>query len=199
MTTIWAKRALIALSAAFLGLSSQAAFAAVQIQPFLCAQSGDGSNAGWVTVQNKRVIGVTVQRVGDSGGGKFVGLSGVPGNSVVTVGTIKNSLSANVDMKLTLTTSANQTLTVNPTSSAGTNYTFTLANYGLTSKVQITALAVFAQNITGSPGSIFLAEFVLNGKNETNQLNSISGCPSALGEPPPPNKGKFWPSPANNH
>jgi len=170
------KRVLLSLFAVIVGLCNcEAAFAAVQIQPFLCAPK-DGSNASWVTVQGHTVIGITVRQSGDKAGGNFLGLSGVKASSSVGVTTITNSTSSNVFLRLTLKTSTNQTMTVAPTSSSGNTYRFDLDRYGLKPTALITNMAVFVQNSTGSPGTIFLGQFVINGTQETNRIYSTGGC-----------------------
>lgn len=176
MSVNFNKRVSLHLFAVIIGLCNcDAAFAAVEIRPFLCAGS-DGSNASWVTIQGKNAIGITVRENGDMGGGNFLGLSNVKADSTVTVSTIPNSTSANLLIRLTLKTSTNQTLSVPPTSSAGNDYTFALKAYGLKPTLSITNLAVFVQNYTGSPGTIFLRHFVLNGTHETDRVNSTGGC-----------------------
>jgi hypothetical protein len=170
------KLVLLSLFAVIVGLCNcGAAFAAVQIQPFLCARA-DGSNAIWTTVQGHNAIGVTLREIGDRAGGNLLGLSGVKGNSTVSVLTLTNPTSSSVSIGLTLKTSTGQILTVPPTSSSGGTHTFNLASYGLKPTVFITNMAIFARNSTGMPGTIFLAHFVLNGTHETNRVNSTGPC-----------------------
>jgi hypothetical protein len=176
MSINFGKQLFLSVFVVIFGLSNcEAAFAAVRIQPFLCA-STDGSNAIWATVQGHHAIGMTLRGRGDKGGANFLGLSGVKGDSTVTALILTNPTSANLSIGLTLKTSTNQTLTVRPTSRSGDTCIFNLAAYGLKSNVSITNLAVFAQNSTGSPGTIFLTHFVLNGTHETNSVNSTGGC-----------------------
>jgi hypothetical protein len=170
------KSMLLSLFAMIIGLCNcEAAFAAVQIQPFLCAPR-NGSNASWVNIQGHRAIGITLQQSGNMAGGKFEGLSGVKGNSTVSVLTIPSSTSANLLLRLTLKTSTNQVIIMPATSRSGNTYIFNLQDSGLSSTALITHMAVFFQNSNGSPGSIFLCHFVLNGTHETNLINSTTGC-----------------------
>jgi hypothetical protein len=175
MGTKFNKRGLLSL-VALLGLfNSPAAFAAVQVQPFLCA-GADGSNASWVSIQGHNAIGITVRESGDNAGGNFSGLSGVKGNSTVSVLTIPNSTSSNLLLRLTLKTSTNQTATISATGRSGDTFEFNLAASGVKPTASITNMAVYVQNYTGSPGTIFLAHFVVNGTHVTNRVSGRGGC-----------------------
>jgi hypothetical protein len=178
------RQVLSIMFAAVVSLGLAPAALAVQIQPFLCAQGADGSNVGFTNVQGQSAIGVTLRESNDQGGGKFVSLSNVKGNSVVNVSTITSATSSNLIIRLRASISTGQSSTMSPSSISGNTYTFNLASGGFNASQTITALAVYAQNTTGSPGTIFLTQFKLNGTNETSHVNSTAGClGSGLGSP----------------
>ncbi|HEY9777008.1 MAG TPA: hypothetical protein V6C81_24800 [Planktothrix sp.] len=164
-----------ALTASLLTLGNAVGAFAAAMEPFFCGNAS-GSLVAWTSVQGHKCIAATLRHSGDMGGGKFEQLSGVKGNSVITVIPITNTTSSNLLVQLSCLTNSGQILFVNPTSTAGGTYTWNLAQYGLTSSHTITKMSIFARNSTGNPGTIYFHHFAINNAQVTGEITSLSGC-----------------------